>query len=98
MKVSDKMKETIKRSRKFSSTMWLSEQTGLYYIGYGHIIPVNKIKEFTGIKITKKMAIEENYKTIENENNYTVSLEKIKENLFSYSIVDFPSHFFLHSN
>lgn len=56
MKVSDKMKETIKRSRKFSSTMWLSEQTGLYYIGYGHIIPVNKIKEFTGIKITKKMA------------------------------------------
>lgn len=58
MKVSDKMKETIKRSRKFSSTMWLSEQTGLYYIGYGHIIPVNKIKEFTGIKITKKMAEE----------------------------------------
>ena len=56
MKVSDKMKETIKRSRKFSSTMWLSEQTGLYYIGYGHIIPVNKIKEFTGVKITKKMA------------------------------------------
>ena len=58
MKVSDKMKETIKRSRKFSSTMWLSEQTGLYYIGYGHIIPVNKVKEFIGVKITKKMAEE----------------------------------------
>lgn len=58
MKVSDKMKETIKRSRKFSSTMWLSEQTGLYYIGYGHIIPVNKIKEFIGVKITKKRAEE----------------------------------------
>lgn len=56
MKVSDKMKEAIKKSRKFSSTMWLSEQTGLYYIGYGHIIPVNKIKEFIGVKITKKMA------------------------------------------
>ena len=58
MKVSDKMKETIKRCRKFSSTMWLSEQTGLYYIGYGHIIPVNKVKEFIGVKITKKMAEE----------------------------------------
>ena len=46
MKVSDKMKETIKRSRKFSSTMWLSEQTGLYYIGYGHIIPINRINDF----------------------------------------------------
>ena len=58
MKVSDKMKEAIKRSRKFSPTMWLSEQTGLYYIGYGHIIPVNKVKEFIGVKITKKMAEE----------------------------------------
>ena len=58
MKVSDKMKEAIKKSRKFSSTMWLSEQTGLYYIGYGHIIPVNKVKEFIGVKITKKMAEE----------------------------------------
>ena len=58
MKISDKMKEAIKRSRKFSSTMWLSEQTGLYYIGYGHIIPVNKVKEFIGVKITKKMAEE----------------------------------------
>ena len=58
MKVSDKMKEAIKRSRKFSPTMWLSEQTGLYYIGYGHIIPVNKVKEFIGVKITKKMSEE----------------------------------------
>ena len=38
--------------------MWLSEQTGLYYIGYGHIIPVNKVKEFIGVKITKKRAEE----------------------------------------
>lgn len=56
MKISDKMKETIKKSRKFSSTMWLSEQTGLYYIGYGHIIPVNRINDFIGVKITKKTA------------------------------------------
>lgn len=80
MKISEEMKETIKRTYKYTKTPWTSV-TGLSYIGHGHTIKDGE--EF--ISLTKKQSnelFEKDMRYVNRVANLLIESKEIPQNHF----------------
>ena len=94
MKISQEMRDIIKKSRKLQRTLWKSEQTNMHYIGYGHLVNDKDVDKYLLKKMSKKEAealLEDDLKSCEKFVNSFFELDD-EDKRRSYGIKTIPQN------